>query len=186
MEQAILYRNGNLGMKTMCLILAMIIGCGMAWKKRKLKIKRGQNFNVITFSQSFLILLLLYLNNVLLDFLLPALADKELLFNMEMFRVIFIENILFKFVLPILMILQSKATLPSLWIDKDCNRKQIFFMTKQNILPRTHSHSHSHIKQTARAEPQIARSKHCTLGAEQKKDRTEPIPVPFITVVVVH
>ena len=162
MEDAILLKNGNLVMKTMCLILATILGVGIAWKKRKLKIKR-QNFNVITFSQTWLILLLLYLNNVLLDFLFPLIVKEELLFNLEMLRVILIENILFKLLIPILMILQSKATLPYLWIDKDFNGKQMFFMTKQNILPRTNS-----IKQTAIAEQKIV-----------------AVPVPVITVVMV-
>ena len=169
MGASILHRNGNLAMKTMCLITASIVGLGMAWKKRKLKIKR-KNFNVITFSQTWLIIFLLYLNNVVLDFLLPSLAKEELLFTLEMLRVIFFENILFKFFIPILMILQSKTTLPFLWTDKDCNRRQNFFMTKQNILPRT-----NHIKQGDRYEEQIDKTQQNIL----------PVPVPVITVVIV-
>ena len=160
-------------MKTMCLILAMILCCGMVWKKRRLRLKKGQNFNVITFSQTMIIIFLLYLNNVLLDFLLPVLFQNESLFKLEMFRVIFIENIFFKVVLPIFMIYQSKSTLPLLWIDKDCTRKQRFFMTKQDILPRTHK-----IKQTATTNQPITRTKSDLVGVH--------VQVPVITEVMEH
>ena len=119
-----------------------------------------------------LILFLLYLNNVILDFLLPALVENELLFTLEMLRVIFFENIFFKLVLPILMIHQSKTTLPFLWIDQDFDRKKSFFMTKQDILPRTND-----IKLTAKTE-------ELQKNRGMKPELVPPVPIPVITVVM--
>ena len=112
-----------------CLVMAI----GMLWKKRRLSIPWRRNHNVITLNQTLLFVILIYIDNGLLAYFLGT--GGRFLFDLEMMRNIFIENLAFKFVFPLLLIWSSKSNLPALWSDRE-ERRLDFFMTKPTYVAR--------------------------------------------------
>ena len=89
-------------MKTCALLFGLVMAIGMFWKKRKMSIPWRGNHNVITLNQTLLLVILIYIDNTLLSYYLGT--GGEFLFNLEMMRIIFIENLAFKFIFPLLLI----------------------------------------------------------------------------------
>ena len=114
-------------MKTGALMFGLVMTIGMLWKKRRLFIPWRRNHNVITLNQTLLFVILIYIDNGLLAYYLGT--GGRFLFDLEMMRNIFIENLAFKFVFPLLLIWSSKSNLPALWSDRE-ERRLDFFMTK--------------------------------------------------------
>ena len=105
------------------------------WKKKELAIKKSYQRNVLTLSQTMGLVVFLYINGVVSDYvLLPS--ENNSLFILEMLRIIFVENIAFKFLFPIYLIYKTQSTLPSLWQRRDTDHnKKHFVMTKLNFAP---------------------------------------------------
>ena len=108
-------------------MFGLVMTIGMLWKKRRLSIPWRRNHNVITLNQTLLFVILIYIDNGLLAYFLGT--GGRFLFDLEMMRIIFIENLAFKFVFPLLLIWSSKSNLPALWSDRE-ERRLDFFMTK--------------------------------------------------------
>ena len=131
--------------KTVVLILVLITTRAIKWKKKRIFVK-VKKYNCLTFNQTLNIVIILYINNAVLDYifqcniitvLLYYLPSKQI-FNLEMLRVIFIENIGLKFIMPIMLIINTKSSLRSLW--SEVPYKQInFFMSEPSYLPRSRS-----------------------------------------------
>ena len=126
-------RNGNLAFKTILILLVLILKFGVFWKNRREKKKVKMKYNIMSLNQTILILVMLYLDNAFLSYFI---VDKNnFVFNMEMFRLIFIENICFRFLVPLYLIFDSKSKLPALWAE-NTERKLDFFMTSSKLWPR--------------------------------------------------
>ena len=119
-------RNGVIGMKTWPLMLGLVMALGMRWKKRKLSIQWRGNHNVITLNQTLLFVVLIYIDSTLHPSYLGV--GGRSLFNLGMMRSIFIENLAFKFIFPLLLIWSSKSHLQALWTDRE-ERRLDFFLT---------------------------------------------------------
>ena len=95
--------------------------------------------NVVTLSQTVALLSLFSIDNTLLSFVISSDnifgMSNELVFNLEMLRVIFIENIFFKFLVPLYLLQNTGTNLPSLWAERNY-RNQDFFMTVRKLTPR--------------------------------------------------
>ena len=128
-----LLRFGNFVTKTLVMIAVLITALSIYWKKRRLMIK-VRKCNVITFNQTILLLALLYLTNAVWDYVLTSYPSPHA-FTLEMLRIVLVENIFLKFLLPIILIINTKMTLPSLWTDVT-HRRIGFFMTKSSFVPR--------------------------------------------------
>ena len=126
-------RYNNLWSKSIIVIFVLLTTLGIYWKKKRLlsKIPKSQE-NVLTLKQTVAVLLLVYFNNLICDYLLAFFPPTEFLFILEELRVILVENIVTRFLLPVLLILNTRRTLPALWAEKDCERRE-FFMTKLNL-----------------------------------------------------
>ena len=125
-------RYNNFWFKSIIVFFVLLMTLGIFWKKRiLLKIPKHQQ-NVLTLSQTVATILLIYTNNVLCDYLLSLAPSSEILFILEELRVILMENLLTRFLLPILLILNTQRTLPALWTEKPWKRRE-FFMTKINF-----------------------------------------------------
>ena len=118
-------KNGNLGMKTCALLFGLAMTLGIYWKKRKLTIPWRGNHNVMTLNQTILLIILIYIDNTILPYYLGN--GGRFLLNLEMLRIIFIENLAFKFLFPLLLIRSSKAHLPALWTDREGKRLDFFW-----------------------------------------------------------
>ena len=126
-------RNGNLAVKTTLILLVLILKFAIFWKNRREKKKTKINYNIMSLNQTILLLILLYVDNTFLPYFIN---DKtKIVFNMEMLRIIFIENIFFRFLVPIYMIIDGKSKLPALWVENH-ERKLKFFMTRFVPSPR--------------------------------------------------
>ena len=73
--------------------------------KRRLSIPWRRNHNVITLNQTVIFVILIYINSTLLPYYLGT--QGRFLLILEMMRVIFIENLGFKFIFPLLLIRQG-------------------------------------------------------------------------------
>ena len=126
-------RYNNFWSKSIIVIFVLLTTLGIYWKKKRilLKIPKTQR-NVLTLNQTVAIILLVYVNNVLCDYLLSLFPPSEFLFILEELRVVLVENIITRLLLPILLILNTKITLPALWAEKPWRRRE-FFMTKLNL-----------------------------------------------------
>ena len=138
-----LLRFGNFVTKTVVLILVLITTRAIIWKKKRLFVK-VKKYNVLTFNQTLNIVIILYINNAVLDYIfqfniinaLLFFLSSEHIFTLEMLRVILIENIVLKFVMPIIFIINTRASLRSLWSEipyKEIN----FFMSEPSYVPRS-------------------------------------------------
>ena len=128
-------RNGNLVMKTMCLSLALICAGGVEWKKRRQIMPTKSRYNVMTLNETVLLVTLLYFDNTFLSYLLPLGNHTQLFFNLEMMRIILIEVIFFKFLIPVYLIVCSRTHLPALWVDSE-QKHLMFYMSKPSFIPR--------------------------------------------------
>ena len=92
--------------------------------------------NVITLKQTVILLILISLDNAGLSYVIcrdnSLGMSEDLVFLLEMLRVILIENIFFKFLLPLYFLVGSRTSLPSLWAQQD-DRKLKFFLTTRRL-----------------------------------------------------
>ena len=128
-------RNGSILMRTVFLTLGMICAAGMAWKKRRDRIRCHTRYNVMTLNETVLLVILIQLDHYLHHALRGVLGTRSFVFTMEMLRNILIENIFFKFVIPVYLIVHSRTHLPALWVDSE-QKYLIFSMTKPSFIPR--------------------------------------------------
>ena len=136
-------RYGNLVMKNVVLIVVILVAIGVYWKKRQQKkpMKVSGNVNVMTLWQTVCYIIFVSLDNTVLSFVISSdflsyfELDENLAFNLEMLRVILVENIFFKFLVPLYLLQNSKTSLPSLWVERDWRRLE-FSMTSQSLIPR--------------------------------------------------
>ena len=130
-------RNGNLVMKTVCLCVALICAGGIEWKKRRkaIPVRTRSRYNVMTLNETVLLVTLLHLDSTFLSYLLPLGNHTQLFFNLEMLRIILIEIIFFKFLIPVYLIVQSRTHLPALWVDSE-QKYLKFSMSKPSFIPR--------------------------------------------------
>ena len=126
-------RYNNLWSKSIIVIFVLLLTLGIYWKKKRilLKIPDSQR-NVLTLKQTVAVIFLVYTNNLLTDYILAIFQPSQFLFIMEELRVILLENILTRLLLPVLLILNTRRTLPALWIEKHWERRE-FFMTNLNF-----------------------------------------------------
>ena len=123
-------RYRNFFVKSLIVLFVVLNTLGIYWKKKRilLRIPKYQR-NVLTLNQTVAVILWLYTNNILCDYLLAIFPPSEFLFILEELRVLLGENIVTKFLLPICLILNTRRTLPALWTEKSWKRQE-FFMTK--------------------------------------------------------
>ena len=137
-----LLRFGNTVMINVFLLLIIIMTIGVYWKRRQqkkpMRVSNG-NVNVITLNQTVILMSLISLDNTGLSYVINLDnflgLSEDLVFKLETFRVILIENIFFKFCVPLYFLIDSKAKLPSLWAERD-DRKLDFFLTGQTFIAR--------------------------------------------------
>ena len=128
-------------MKNVLILVIMLMTLGIHWKRRHSRKPMAVpgNVNVVTLKQTVTLLTLFSFDNTLLAFVITtdnALGiSNELVFLLEMLRVIFIENIFFKFLVPLYLLQNSRTSLPALWAERNC-RKQKFFITALSLTPR--------------------------------------------------
>ena len=130
-------------MKNVVLIVVILVAIGVYWKKRQQKkpMKVSGNVNVMTLWQTVCYIIFVSLDNTVLSFVISSdflsyfELDENLAFNLEMLRVILVENIFFKFLVPLYLLQNSKTSLPSLWVERDWRRLE-FSMTSQSLIPR--------------------------------------------------
>lgn len=149
------YRFNNFCSKSIVMVFVVLTTAGIYWKKKRLsnKIEDHQR-NVLTLNQTLGVIFLIYCNNVILDYLLAIFQPSDLVFLLEELRVLIVENVLTKCLIPIFLILNTRRQLPSLWTNNEI-KKTDFYMTKPT--------SHSFITQ-----PPVEKGKAYEAGATLK------------------
>ena len=107
-------RHGNQVMKNGALVSALICLLGIYWKKKRVFIPARSQHNVITLNQTVLLVILLNLDSMLTYVLHPN--SQRLFFLLELLKIIFIENIFFKCLVPVFLLHWSRRHYPTLWV----------------------------------------------------------------------
>ena len=119
-------RNGALTVTLICL-------SGIYWKKKRMFIPVRGQYNVITLNQTVMLVILINLDTVFSYLLTPT--EQRLGFFMELLKIIFVENIFFKCLIPVYLILCCKRNYATLWVDRKY-KKLNFFMTRPSFIAR--------------------------------------------------
>ena len=127
-------RNGNLVFKSVPVIFALILTAGVYWKRKRQRIRVKENYNVMTFNGTVLLVLLIYLDNTLASYLILGSSQQN--FTLEILKTIFVENLFFKCLIPTYLLLQSRTHLKTLWVDTQ-PKKINFFVTPPSFIPRS-------------------------------------------------
>ena len=108
---------------------------GIFWKRKKTFIpaRRGCQYNLVTLNQTVLLVILLQLDSMCSYLLHPS--DQRLVFVIELLKIIFIENIFFKFLIPVYLLSSSRRHYPILWVDRR-QKTNDFFMTTPSFKAR--------------------------------------------------
>ena len=103
----------------------------MHWTKSRLAGKIISKFqrNMMTMNQTSALSVIFYFNNISI-YVLSSLEDSvpgKYLFLFDICRIIVVENILLKFLLPVVLIARSRTNLPSLWLKTTREEKEFYF-----------------------------------------------------------
>ena len=96
--------------------------------------KISGNWNVLTLKQTVILLILFSVDNTVLSYFISD-ELNEFYLNFEILRVIIVENIFYKFLVPLYLLIDSRSKLPLLWADEE-QRKLKFFMTAPSFISR--------------------------------------------------
>ena len=111
----------------------------MHWTKNRLSVKIMRKFqrNLLTMNQTAFLAVIFYLNHITTVGLssLEDIIPRKYLLTFEFCRIIFVENVCLKIILPIMLISRSKSKLPALWL-KNSNSVKTFYFSMSNIKPR--------------------------------------------------
>ena len=111
----------------------------MHWTKNRLSVKIMRKFqrNLLTMNQTAFLAVIFFLNHIATYALssLEDIVETKYLNIFEFCRIIVVENVFLKFILPIMLITTSKSKLPALWL-KDSNSVKTFYFSMSNIKPR--------------------------------------------------
>ena len=130
-------RYNNLWSKSLIAGFALLTSLAIYWKKKRVRFKiSNYQRNVLTLKQTVGIIVYIYCNNVILDYLLAMFKPNDLVFFSEELRVLVMENLLLRFAFPIFLIFKTKKTLQSLWTSNNIRRSE-FYMTKLHFKPST-------------------------------------------------
>ena len=130
-------RYNNLWSKSLIAGFALLTSLAIYWKKKRVRFKiSNYQRNVLTLKQTVGIIVYIYCNNVILDYLLAMFKPNDLVFFSEELRVLVMENLLLRFAFPIFLIFKTKKTLQSLWTSNNIRRSE-FYMTKLHLKPST-------------------------------------------------
>lgn len=127
------HRHASQMMRNTVLAMGLICFIGIYWKKKRLSIPARSQYNVITLNQTVLLVTLINLDSMLTYLLHPS--DQRIIFVIQLLKTILIENIFFKCLIPIYLLLSCRCHYPNLWVDIKL-RKCDFFMTPPSYIAR--------------------------------------------------
>ena len=172
-------RNGNLVFKSLPVIFALICTAGIYWKRKRQRIRVKENYNVMTFNGTVLLVLLIYLDNILFSYLMLDSSQQN--FTLEILRTIFIENLFFKCLIPTHLLLQSRTHLEALWVDTQ-SKKINFFLTSPSFIPRSGLvitetlNNQQIIEASTRHRPDSQHPLNMTITIHQHEDQENELP----------
>ena len=172
-------RNGNLVFKSLPVIFALICTAGVYWKRKRQRIRVKENYNVMTFNGTVLLVLLIYLDNILFSYLMLDSSQQN--FTLEILRTIFIENLFFKCLIPTHLLLQSRTHLEALWVDNQ-SKKINFFLTSPSFIPRSGLvitetlNNQQIIEASTRHRPDSQHPLNMTITIHQHEDQENELP----------
>ena len=120
----------------------LLLAAAILWKKKTLRLKLfplmgggGNQINVITLNHTVWIRVILSAD-MLAVYLMRNIISPNTMLTFEMLKLIIIDNICYRFLFPVYLIINAKSSLPELFLEKPF-RKLIFFKSEQNLIPRS-------------------------------------------------
>ena len=133
-EKEVFNRYKFLASFTIGTILVTILFTAILWKKTRLKVASYQR-NLLTLNQTVAIRVWLTLDFYLVQLILMIIPEEKILL-FEMVKQILVDNICYRFLIPLILILTTKKNLPQLWTEKSGQRKRFYMTEQQRKLPR--------------------------------------------------
>ena len=128
-EEGAKYRRTKMiifSMRTLLSVSIFIFGILILLRKRRLPFHRDKfQFNVVTLKETLVIVVIFYLNNAL-NYLVGL--DKYL-------EMLILSSV--SLLIPVLLIITTKQSYPSLWTEHGNVKTRRFFMTSQTLTPRS-------------------------------------------------
>ena len=119
----------------------LLLAAAILWRKKTLRLKLfslpgggGNQTNVITLNQTVWIRVILCADFLAIYFL-KNIINSNSMFTFEMLKLIIIDNICYRFLFPVYLIINAKSSLPALFSEEPI-RKLNFFKSKQILIPR--------------------------------------------------
>ena len=114
--------------------MVIILYTTVLWKKTRLKVPKYQR-NLLTLNQTVAIRVWLTLDFYLVQLILMIIPEEKILM-FEMVKVIIVDNICYRFLIPLGLIFTTKKSLPQLWSEKSGQSKTFYMTEQQRKLPR--------------------------------------------------
>ena len=114
--------------------VVLILYTSVLWKKKGLKVPRSRR-NLLTMKQTVAIRVWLTFDLYLVQLIL-MIIPKEKILMFEMIKLIIVDNLCYKFLIPLALIFTSRKKLPQLWSERSEKRKRFYMTEQERKLPR--------------------------------------------------
>ena len=115
-------------------IVVLILYITVLWKKNRLQVPKYQR-NLLSLNQTVAIRTWLTLDFYLVQLILMIIPEEKILL-FEMVKLIIVDNICYRFLIPLLLIFTTKKNLPQLWSVKSGPRETFYMTEQQRKVPR--------------------------------------------------
>lgn len=115
-------------------IVVTILYTTVLWKKNRVKVPRNQ-INLLTLNQTVFIRVWLTGEFYLVQLLLMIIPEEKILL-FEMVKHIIVDNICYRFLIPLALVITTKKNLPHLWTERSAKSKTFYMTEQQRKRPR--------------------------------------------------
>ena len=123
-------------MDSMSMVIILILYATVMWKKEQFshKVNRRQN-NLLTLNQTVVLSVVVTLDYIIVECCVWILPQEKLL-QFEMMKLIIIENLCYRFLMPLALLFNTRKIFPELWSGRRREETTGFYMTERVKIPR--------------------------------------------------
>ena len=121
---------------TLGTIVVLILFVSILWTKQQIKNLTIQTRNnVLSLNQTVALRVWLLADFFSFQLILNLIAPEKVV-QFEMVKIIVVDNICYRFLLPLTLLLSTKNNFPELWTEGPIKRRRDFYQTEMRIIPR--------------------------------------------------
>ena len=121
---------------TLGTIVVLILFVSILWTKQQIKNLTIQTRNnVLSLNQTVALRVWLLADFFSFQLILNLIAPEKVV-QFEMVKIIVVDNICYRFLLPLTLLISTKNNFPELWTEGPIKRRRDFYQTEMRIIPR--------------------------------------------------